>query len=396
MRRDQNLKAVALLLPFTTLSFAEVTPDYIRIHPWNRRWNNHPYKHWYKEGLGPAVFQRCPEHRCTLEGNVRKAQAVMISHKFLLPFTQWNHIRNFRLPGKYWHNQKWVFVSDEPPAYRPVAEKYHHCFNITFTYRRDSDVYYPYGEMVDKTEELMKNTTSSAPATTNMTNEAKAKERFLKKKNVLWVASNCHTTSARENYVKELKKHIDVTTYGRCGIRTCKRDMFTVTNTSCIRNKQHEYRFYLAFENSLCKDYATEKLWRTLTYDMIPVVYGLADYSQFLPHKSYINVADFESPQHLAKYLKEIGKNWELFKEYMAWKETKAVRIDPFRRATCDLCEYLHRTKSETRRKMVDLSEFWGAKATCKTPETVLPSLGVTYNSTEEGVNSAEEEKPFH
>ncbi len=31
-------------------------------------------------------------------------------------------------------------------------------------------------------------------------------------------------------------------------------------------------KFFLAFENSNCSDYITEKLWRSLSYDIIPVV----------------------------------------------------------------------------------------------------------------------------
>jgi hypothetical protein len=32
----------------------------------------------------------------------------------------------------------------------------------------------------------------------------------------LWFVSNCHTFSAREDYVEELSKHVNVTIYGRC------------------------------------------------------------------------------------------------------------------------------------------------------------------------------------
>ena len=42
------------------------------------------------------------------------------------------------------------------------------------------------------------------------------------------------------------------------------------------------YKFYLSFENSLCVDYITEKLWRILYFNVVPVVLGAADYSQFV------------------------------------------------------------------------------------------------------------------
>ena len=34
------------------------------------------------------------------------------------------------------------------------------------------------------------------------------------------------------------------------------------------------YMFYLSFENSLCDDYVTEKLWGWLKRDIVPVVMG--------------------------------------------------------------------------------------------------------------------------
>ena len=37
--------------------------------------------------------------------------------------------------------------------------------------------------------------------------------------------------------------------------------------------------FYLAFENSFCDHYVTEKMWRWLKKDIVPVVMGKADYS---------------------------------------------------------------------------------------------------------------------
>ena len=66
------------------------------------------------------------------------------------------------------------------------------------------------------------------------------------------------------------------------------------------------YHFYLSFENSLCEDYVTEKLFRALDSDLVPVVMGGANYSKIVPPKSVINVQDFDSPELLGKELKRL------------------------------------------------------------------------------------------
>ena len=38
------------------------------------------------------------------------------------------------------------------------------------------------------------------------------------------------------------------------------------------------HMFYMAFENSICDDYATEKFHRSLLYPVVPVVMGGANY----------------------------------------------------------------------------------------------------------------------
>ena len=47
----------------------------------------------------------------------------------------------------------------------------------------------------------------------------------------------------------------------------------------CFQRVERDYMFYLAFENSFCDDYVTEKMWRWLKKDVVPVVMGKADYS---------------------------------------------------------------------------------------------------------------------
>ena len=90
-------------------------------------------------------------------------------------------------------------------------------FNWTMTYRRDSDIIhrYPYGALVaGKT--MRKSYGKSRPT-------ANSVQRRLprKKKLIAWITSTCPTTVRRENYVRELSKHIAVDIYGGCGHKYC-------------------------------------------------------------------------------------------------------------------------------------------------------------------------------
>ena len=67
------------------------------------------------------------------------------------------------------------------------------------------------------------------------------------------VVSNCQTSNNRMNYVRELQKYIKVDVYGNCGTLSCPFD--------CFDKLKAEYKFYLAFENSNCRDYITEKFY---------------------------------------------------------------------------------------------------------------------------------------
>ena len=88
----------------------------------------------------------------------------------------------------------------------------------------------------------------------------------------------------------------------------------------CEKIIENKYKFYLSFENSLCSDYVTEKLFRKLSLDIVPVVMGGADYNKKAPPKSFIDVMDFESPGHLAEFLLDLDKNDEEYLSYFWWK----------------------------------------------------------------------------
>ena len=55
----------------------------------------------------------------------------------------------------------------------------------------------------------------------------------------------------------------------------------------CHTNIAKQYWFYLAFENSICNDYITEKLWRTLQTQTVPVVMGGGNYLRDAPERVF-------------------------------------------------------------------------------------------------------------
>ena len=180
--------------------------------------------------------------------------------------------------------------------------------------------------------------------------------RKKKQLSVAWFVSNCITFSRREKYVQELQKHIAVDIYGSCqGGSKCPR------GDKCDRMLQTDYKFYLAFENSLCRDYVTEKFYKCLANSVVPVVYGGANYSALAPEKSFIDVHDFASAQHLADYLIYLDANQTAYEEYFQWRKSPK---EPAYSAWCRLCEKLNDPASVAGH-YDDIYDWWTRQSRC-------------------------------
>ena len=94
-------------------------------------------------------------------------------------------------------------------------------------------------------------------------------------------------------YIEELRKYIKVDIYGGMGkpcpkeFRDRNKNVTTINNAHpnegiCKEIIYHEYKFYFAFENSICEDYITEKFFLTLLRPIIPVVLGAGPYDYYV------------------------------------------------------------------------------------------------------------------
>jgi len=181
-----------------------------------------------------------------------------------------------------------------------------------------------------------------------------------KTKRVAWFVSNCKAKNNRFEYVKELQKYITVDIYGGCGKLKCKR-----TNKGCFKMLQTDYKFYLSFENTNCKDYITEKLyWNAYQNDVVPIVMGAHpnDYKRVAPPRSYIHVDMFHSAKQLAEYLKFLDKNDDLYNSYFLWKNTGDF-INT--KSLCRLCAMVHLAPINPM-WYDDTNRWWSGKDICR------------------------------
>ena len=259
------------------------------------------------------------------------------------------------MPWKRSPSQHYVAWINEHADYTRVTqrlEKFPKDFiNLSMTYRLDSHLPLPYISTVELPQHRRR----------NLEHILKKVKSHPKNKSVAWFVSHCNTKSDRESYVKELQKYIDVDIYGDCGPLKCRKKAYF-----CYKMLERDYKFYLSFENSMCKDYVTEKLEKILQYDIIPVTLGGANYSRVAPPHSFINALDYKSPKKLADYLHSLSNNQTEYLKYFEWKmkysvfEYKANTVNAF----CKLCAILNNKVSYVRHE--DFLSWWLPSGICK------------------------------
>lgn len=318
----------------------------------------------------PLVKGQCPVKSClfTTDMSLLQDSDVIVLH--------FDTLEDY--PVNRQPHQRFVFYHFESPdntASNLMNDPYfrYNYFNWTMTYRRDSDVFLRdyYGSLIAKNS--LKNNTRQARynyrnvtnSLTTITGHVDVSENIPgselvksqsdlaalirgKNKMVTWFVGHCTTPIRREEYVRQLSQHVAVDIFGNC-TKECPYP--------CDDMLRAEYKFYLAFENSWCPDYVTEKFIRPFVYDAVPVFLGGADYSHFAPPHSYINARDFESPKALADYLMLLDKSDSLYAKYFDWKKDYYVSVPDFY-GWCELCRMAH-DSTLPRKVYHDIKRWW-------------------------------------
>ncbi|XP_058481489.1 4-galactosyl-N-acetylglucosaminide 3-alpha-L-fucosyltransferase 9-like [Solea solea] len=243
-----------------------------------------------------------------------KAHGVLIHHR---------DIRGDNLPKdpRPWF-QKWVWFNMESPSNSHDIPHIDELFNLTCNYRLDSNIPVPYGHLEPR---VSGEETLQVPP---------------KDKLVCWIVSNWHVQFRRVQFYNELKKHVNVSVYGKAFEQPTSEEEYDRIVSGC--------KFYLAFENSVHQDYISDKLYRPMILGTVPVTLGppRQNYEDHVPADSFIHVEDFRTAKQLAERLLDLDRNDDEYMRYFDWrKRFDVTRADFGRTHACRTCTYLQKNR---------------------------------------------------
>ncbi|VDL76294.1 unnamed protein product [Nippostrongylus brasiliensis] len=171
-----------------------------------------------------------------------------------------------------------------------------------------------------------------------------------KTEGTLLLMSHCSTSSKRELLIRELSLKMNITIAGKCARYFPK----AITISNCPKKQRYgecegplteTHRFYIAFENSLCRNYITEKFFVRASQLMIPIVLDRKLYEDAVPSDSFIAVRDYNNTDDFVEHLNFLQNNDAEFLRYFEWTKHYRKPTDYRSFAACQLCADIHTRK---------------------------------------------------
>lgn len=161
-------------------------------------------------------------------------------------------------------------------------------------------------------------------------------ETFNGMKDVLFISSNC-AEKERIDFVRRLSKIVNVDSLGACENpgRRLYGDWKRIDKLTF-----EKYKFYIGYEKDLTNDYVSEKFQTGFLINSVPIYKGPKRALEYAPgENSFVNVDDFNTPEELGHYLKDLMTNYTSWKAYFDYR-SKAVSEE-----TKNFSEWLNRMK---------------------------------------------------
>ncbi|KAM9976697.1 hypothetical protein ACTFIR_010541 [Dictyostelium discoideum] len=231
-----------------------------------------------------------------------------------------------------------MLITLEPPPFRgcEFEKSCVESFNFKLSFESKSDVRLGFDSKVSPFEEFRKLPLSLILETQNQFKndyeQRKLNNSLLAHQTsfpmIDWFCSNCETQSNRIEYVKELMKYMVIDSYGNCLKNMPTPDYLGRRSDDPFNRKRlfiTKYKFTIVFENSLCKDYVSEKVLDALSAGSVPIFMAHPSTIKYLPYQSYIYVGDFDSAEELANHLKYLGENDIEYNKFHAWRSNETA-----------------------------------------------------------------------
>lgn len=302
------------------------------------------------------------------------------AHAIILDNTRYLQHKGLQHPDQATRNenQYWVFWAREAASKgvdhggRLMKGEWDATFNLTTSYRRDSDIPRPFGTKNDILRSVRYNNGIKVQGDEEHLSILMNRKNAPNTKYAAWVVSNCDKTagaSQRFEYGKRLvAAGLKLDGYGECWNNTLIKSPWThgINDGPGLIAK---YKFYLAFENSMhCNDYVSEKFWRNSLHEgAVPIVFGPHpdDVKAMAPEKSYIHTEDFATPKELVDYLNYLDNNDTAYLEYHSWRNGAPDFTEPMMGGTekmlCGACQELLKRKNAgyPKRMIKSVSSWW-------------------------------------
>ncbi|XP_034833165.1 alpha-(1,3)-fucosyltransferase C-like [Maniola hyperantus] len=308
---------------------------------WTRRFSA-PFD-FMGEGNSMFIKKKCKYNNCFVTDNrdyfIEQSDFDAIAFNGRDVINLWP----FQFPSNRSFKQKYILGAMESPDNFPACDEVlDGFFNWTWTYKLDSDFRWGYITIFDLKGNVIGPAIDMKWPELNPINEELKVKLSSKSKAAAWLVSHCNTKSQREIYVDELQKELvsygwTVDIYGKCGTMTCPK---SETHT-CFKKIEDDYYFYLSFENSFAEDYVTEKLLVALKNYAVPIVFGAANYSRFLPPGSYLDAREL-GVKELARQMSEIIGNTSKYHDFFRWRNHYVYKETSQEEDICKLCEMMN------------------------------------------------------
>jgi alpha(1,3/1,4) fucosyltransferase len=124
----------------------------------------------------------------------------------------------------------------------------------------------------------------------------------------------------RNNFFKKLSKYKKIDSPGPCMNNMPKIASIVSDPRNPYKNKLNflkNYKFTIAFENSLTPGYTTEKLVHPMMVNSIPIYFGNPEVAEDFNPESFIHIKDFKDFDNVIRQIKEIDRDDNLYKKML-------------------------------------------------------------------------------